>query len=123
MISIFFALLFVHFLFDYPLQGDWMSRAKNSSDPIPGAPWYHAMFAHTFMHGAGVTLVTGLWTLGVLEMVIHWVTDHLKCNGKLTFNQDQAIHVVCKLVWAYIAFTTVASPEVFVDTTFTGTIA
>lgn len=122
MISIFFALLFVHFLFDYPLQGDFLSKAKNSANSVPGVPWYHAMFAHTFMHGAAVTLVTGMWTLGLLEMVIHWITDNLKCNGKLTYSQDQAIHIICKLVWAYIAFTTFASPEVLVDPTFTGTI-
>ena len=121
--SLFFALLFFHFLFDYPLQGDFLSRAKNSSNPIPGVPWYHAMFAHTFMHGAAVTFVTGMWTLGLLEMLVHWFTDHMKCNNKLTFNQDQAIHIICKLVWAYIAFTTLASPEVLVDAIYTGNIA
>jgi len=118
--SIFFALLFFHFLFDYPLQGDFLSKAKNSSNPIPGVPWYHAMFAHTFMHGAAVTLVTGMWTLGLLEMIVHWFTDHLKCNNKLTFNQDQVIHIICKLLWAYIAITTFASPEILIDPTFTG---
>jgi hypothetical protein len=123
MMSIFFALLFFHFIFDYPLQGDFLSRAKNSLNPVPGVPWYQAMFAHTFMHGAAVTLVTGMWTLGLLEMIVHWYTDHLKCNNKLTFNQDQAIHIICKLVWAYIAFTTFASPEILIDPTLTGNIA
>lgn len=111
MITLFLALLFLHFLLDYPLQGDFLSRAKNSSNPIPGVPWYQAMFAHTFMHGAAVTFVTGMWTLGLLEMIVHWFTDHLKCKGKLTFNQDQAIHIASKFVWAYIAITTVVQPE------------
>lgn len=123
MISLFFALVFFHFLFDYALQGDFLAKAKNSSNPIPGVPWYHAMFAHTFMHGAAVTFVTGMWTLGLLEMLVHWFTDHMKCNNKLTFNQDQAIHIICKLVWAYIAFTMLPVPEVLVDTVYTGNIA
>lgn len=113
MISLFFALLFFHYLFDYPLQGDFLAKAKNRSNPIPGVPWYHAMAAHTFLHGFAVTIVTGMWTLGLLEMIVHWITDDLKCRGKLTFNQDQAIHVIAKLVWAYIAFTMLPTPEVF----------
>lgn len=111
MITLFLALLFCHYLFDYPLQGDFIARAKNSTNPIPGVPWYQVMFAHTFMHGAAVTFVTGMWTLGLLEMLVHWYTDHLKCNGKLTFNQDQGIHIVSKLVWAYVAITTMVQPE------------
>lgn len=103
MIPLFLALLFVHFLMDYPLQGDFLSRAKNRTDPIPGVPWYQALFAHSFMHGAGVWLVTGMWTLAALELVIHWITDDLKCRKVLTYNQDQIIHIACKLLWAYLA--------------------
>jgi hypothetical protein len=112
-ISLFVALLFFHYLFDYPLQGDWLSRAKSRFNPIPGAPWYHAMFAHTFMHGAAVMFVTGMWTLGLLEMIVHWITDDLKSRGALTFNQDQAIHIISKLIWGYVAYTVLPAPEVF----------
>jgi hypothetical protein len=31
-----------HALADYPLQGDFLSRAKNRSAPIPGFPWWQA---------------------------------------------------------------------------------
>jgi len=96
-------LLFAHFLFDYPLQGDWLSRAKNRFDPIQHVPWYQAMAAHTAMHGMAVWLITGIPLLGLAEMAIHWITDDLKLRGELTFNQDQAIHIVCKVVWAVIA--------------------
>lgn len=71
------------------------------------------MGAHAFMHGFAVTFVTGVWTLGLLEFIIHWITDDLKCRGKLTYNQDQLIHITSKLVWAYIAFALLPSPEVF----------
>lgn len=102
MIELFALLLFAHFLFDYPLQGDWLARAKNRSDPIPHVPWYQAMFAHTAMHGMAVWIITGIPLLGLAEMAIHWITDDLKLQGELTFNQDQAIHIVCKVVWAVI---------------------
>ena len=102
MIELFALLLFAHFLFDYPLQGDWLARAKNRSDPIPHVPWYQAMFAHTAMHGMAVWIITGIPLLGLAEMTIHWITDDLKLQGELTFNQDQAIHIVCKAVWAVI---------------------
>ena len=102
MIELFALLLFAHFLFDYPLQGDFLSRAKNRFDPIPHVPWYQAMFAHTAMHGLAVWVITGIPLLGLAEMAIHWITDDLKLRGELTFNQDQAIHITCKVVWVVI---------------------
>lgn len=102
--SMFLALLFFHFLFDYPLQGDFISRAKNRTNPIPGVPWQQAMFAHGFMHGFAVWIVTGLWTLAILEMFVHVITDDLKCRNVLTFNQDQFIHILSKALWVYLAY-------------------
>ena len=92
-------LLAAHALADYPLQGDFLAKAKNRASPLPGVPWYQALGAHAIIHGAAVALVTGRTSLGVAEAIIHAVTDDLKCRGKLTFNQDQAIHIACKLAW------------------------
>lgn len=103
-VSLFALLIFGHALADYPLQGDFLSRAKDRSAPIPGVPWYQAMGAHVIIHGVIVWLLTGLWWLGVAELVIHAVTDDTKCRGKLSFNQDQAIHIACKAAWALIAW-------------------
>lgn len=102
MISLFTALLFFHFLLDYPLQGDFLSKAKNRYNPIPHVPWYQAMFAHTAMHGVVVAFLTGIPVLGMFEMAIHWWTDDQKCRGELTYNQDQAIHIICKVVWTIV---------------------
>ena len=96
----FLVLLLVHFLLDYPLQGDFLSRAKNRHNPIQHVPWYQAMFAHTAMHGIAVGLITGIWLFALLEMAIHWWTDDRKCSGELTYNQDQIIHILCKVIWA-----------------------
>lgn len=98
-----FGLLVVgHALADYPLQGDFLSRAKNRTAPIPGVPWYQALGAHAVIHGGVVGALTGLWWLGVAEALIHAVTDDAKCRGKIGFNTDQAIHIACKAAWVLI---------------------
>ncbi len=98
-----FALMVGHAIADYPLQGDFLAKAKNRTAPIPGVPWWQALAAHALIHGGFVAAITGVWWLGVLELGVHALTDDLKCRGRLSYNQDQAVHVVCKLVWVIIA--------------------
>lgn len=93
-------LLVVHALCDYPLQGDFLSRAKNPTAPIPGVPWLWAMTAHAAIHGGGVGLVTNSTSLGVAEFVAHGLIDWAKCRGWLSFSADQWLHIACKVVWA-----------------------
>lgn len=99
------ALMIGHFLADYPLQGDFLSRAKNRANPIPGVPWYQALGAHAVIHGGFVWAITGFWWLGLLEAILHAGTDDAKCTGKISFNHDQAFHFACKAMWAWIAAT------------------
>jgi hypothetical protein len=96
------ALIGGHALCDYPLQGDFLSKAKNRHAPIPGVPFWQALGAHAAIHGAMVALITGIWWLAPAEAAIHWLTDDAKCCGKITFNQDQAIHLICKAAWLAI---------------------
>lgn len=99
------ALLFMlvwHALADYPLQGDFLAKAKNRSAPIPGVPWYQAMVAHSLIHAGGAAFITGSWILGGLEFVFHFLIDHAKCSGKIGFNYDQTLHFVCKCMWAVV---------------------
>ena len=60
-------------------------------------PWYAWMSAHALIHGGAVTLVTGFWMLGVLEAGLHAWIDHAKCEGRIDFDQDQLLHLACKL--------------------------
>ena len=101
--EIFVWMLIGHALADYPLQGDFLSRAKNRTAPIPGIPWQQALFNHVVIHGAFVAFLTGIWWLFFAEAVIHWFTDDAKCRGKIDFNTDQAIHWACKALWFAIA--------------------
>ena len=98
-----FALLVGHALADYPLQGDFVARAKNPHDPsfanAPRFTWQIVLTMHALIHGGMVALVTGSLGLGLAEMAAHWAIDHMKNEGKLSFMEDQALHLVCKAWW------------------------
>lgn len=98
-----FWLLVGHALADYPLQGDFLAKAKNRLAPIAGVPWWQALSAHALIHAGFVSAVTGSLWLGLAEFVAHSLIDDAKCRGRLTFNQDQGLHVLCKLAWAALA--------------------
>ena len=100
--EMYFWLFAMHFLCDYPLQGDFLARAKNHNAPLPGAPWYQALIAHAFIQGAGVALVTGSITLGLCEITAHAVIDYSKSDGWFGFDMDQCLHLGCKLVWVFM---------------------
>ena len=93
----------LHMLADYPLQGDFLAKAKNRRAPIPGVPWWQALGAHSIIHGLAVGIVTRRLSLGIAETLVHAWTDDAKCRGRLTYNQDQAIHLTCKAIWAVLA--------------------
>lgn len=97
-----FWMLIGHALADYPLQGEWIAKAKNHTlRPVPGEIiWPCVLASHAAIHAGAVRLATGSWLLAGLEFVAHCVIDYAKCSGRLTYNRDQALHVGCKLLWA-----------------------
>lgn len=97
---IFLLLVFGHALADYPLQGDFLSKAKNHKAPIPGVPWWQALAAHSVIHAGFVGMITGSITFAAAEFVIHAYTDHKKCEGGISYNFDQGVHIACKVMWA-----------------------
>lgn len=96
------ALICAHALCDYPMQGDFLSKAKNRTQAIPGVPWWQAMGAHAAIHGGAVAFLTGLWWLFFAEAAIHWLTDDAKCRGHISYNTDQFIHLTCKVLWVIV---------------------
>ncbi len=87
-------LVAAHFVADYPLQGDFLAKAKFNG---PLRVWH--LFGHSAIHGGAVLLVTGSLLLGLLETVTHMAIDEAKVRGWTTFAQDQALHMVCKAAW------------------------
>jgi len=103
MLELFALMVFAHALADYPLQGDFLSKAKNHKDPIPGIPFYHALGAHSIIQAGFVGIITGMIWLAIAEFFIHVATDYAKCDGRISYNTDQAIHIGCKALWAVLA--------------------
>jgi hypothetical protein len=97
------ALIGAHCFFDYAGQGDFMAKAKNRAAPIPGVPFWQPLTAHAAVHGAAAALITGIWWVFLAEGLIHWVTDDAKCRGRISYNVDQLIHVLCKGLWLLAA--------------------
>ena len=100
--STLFALLIGHALADYPLQGEFLAKAKNHKIPITGVPWYQALGAHALIHAGVVWTITGFWWLGIVEFFAHSFIDYMKCDGKIGFNLDQSLHLICKVVYVII---------------------
>jgi hypothetical protein len=67
-----------------------------------GAPQWQALGAHAAIHGGAVGWITGIWWLGLMEAVAHFIIDDLKCRARLSFNQDQGLHLLCKVCWVGI---------------------
>lgn len=108
----FFTLLFLliagHALADFVLQTETMAMGKNRHSGIHEEkgqhfpPWQYWLSAHTLIHGGIVFLITQSLILGLLETALHTVIDALKCEGKLSFHQDQALHMICKIVYCAV---------------------
>lgn len=101
--TLLFLLVVAHALADYPLQGPFLSEAKNRHTAVGKVFWPHALAAHAVIHGGFVLALTGSLWLGLAEVAIHAVTDFLKCDNMITLNTDQFIHIACKIAWALIA--------------------
>jgi hypothetical protein len=100
-----FALVVAHNLADYPLQGSFLSEAKNRNTDIGAIFWPWALSAHALIHGGFVFLITGSLVLGLLETAAHAFIDWLKCEGDISLKQDQLAHYGCKLLWVAVACT------------------
>lgn len=97
-----FALLLIgHAVADYPLQGDWLAKAKNHKlSLVPGESiWLGCLLCHAAIHAGAVHYITASWLLAGFEFVAHTVIDYAKSDGRITYNQDQTAHVICKLIW------------------------
>lgn len=98
--QILFLMIAGHALCDVPLQPERLSRAKHDRQLV----WrMQALLAHGLIHGGAVALITGLWWLGAAETAAHMAIDNAKARGRIGHAADQALHAVCKMVWAALA--------------------
>ena len=109
MVHTLFLLLAGHALADFAFQGEAMALGKNRNPPATGGPregkedtgvpWPYWMGAHALIHGGLVAVITGSVWLGIAETVVHFGIDFAKCEGWTNIHSDQALHVLCKVVW------------------------
>lgn len=102
---LFLGMVAMHFLADYPLQGDAVAihKSRHVKDALSQAvPWYWWMTGHAMMHAVGVYLVTRSLFFSAVELVMHFGIDTMKCEKAINLNQDQALHILCKLNYAII---------------------
>lgn len=97
--EILFLLMIGHAFCDYAFQNDFVAQAKNHTTALGKMYWKWVLPSHGLMHALPVYLITQSFALGLFELVAHCVIDYLKCAGKLTFNQDQLLHLGCKVLY------------------------
>lgn len=95
-------LLAAHALCDFPLQGEYLAKGKDGTNPANAEVWPLCMSAHALIHAGAVQLVTGRIELAMAELVMHWTIDCVKCEKRIGFVTDQVLHIACKL--AYVAW-------------------
>lgn len=100
----FLLLLGMHCLGDYALQGDFMAKAKNHRNCVPGVPWWTVLLSHGTIHAMFVGIITNCITLGMCEFVLHSFIDYMKNDEKISYNIDQALHIMCKAVWSTVMY-------------------
>lgn len=93
-VETFLMLLAAHWVCDYPLQGDFLAKAKQSG-PLRA---YH-LVSHAGIHAGAVLLITGSISLALLEWALHTAIDEAKVRGVTTFAADQALHIACKAAY------------------------
>lgn len=102
-------LLAGHALADYPLNGDFLSKGKNrhSSPYLAWMPWYWCMACHCLIHAGFVCFLTNSVACGMGEFTIHFATDYAKGEKWISVDQDQFIHLGCKLLWALVIWSVI----------------
>lgn len=101
-VALFFAMAIGHALADFPLQGSYLSTQKNRHLAAGRPEWLVAVLAHSLIHAGAVWLVTGSMLLAAVELVLHSLIDHGKCEKKFGLLADQALHLSCKIVYAVL---------------------
>lgn len=101
--NLFLMLCLAHFVADFGLQSDRMATEKcPGRDVVLGWPWW--LVSHAAIHGFFVAWITEVPLLGLAELAIHVVIDYAKCRHLYRISMDQALHLLCKLVWTCLVF-------------------
>jgi hypothetical protein len=108
--ELFFLLLIGHAIADFALQNDFMAMAKNHTTDLGKQFWHWVLPAHALIHSGFVYMITGSFTLTLVEFIAHSVIDFAKCDGEISLNMDQFLHIACKALYVVLLVTQVPLP-------------
>ena len=130
-ILLLFAMIFLHIVDDYYLQG-WLASAKqknyweqNAPDKLYKYDYIMALFMHSFSWAFMIMLVPTIYVLTaatninvvtimiaiffVVNLCIHMYTDNQKANKKkINLIQDQLVHLV-QIIGTWVYFIVIIS--------------
>lgn len=91
-----FTSLCIHFIMDYPFQGDFLAKFKSrhalGDDHNPF--WIHCLTAHSAIHAFPYLALFGnVYAAGIM-FVTHWIIDFLKCENYYSIHVDQILHII-----------------------------
>lgn len=103
--------MFFHFLCDYALQNDYIAQAKNRNTKLGMNVWGVVLLAHAAIHSLPI-LITGLILFGfnspfvsliaIFQLLTHFIIDFCKCEEKISYLTDQALHLLISCFTALI---------------------
>lgn len=104
-LAVFAALVVVHALADFPLQGPYLAQQKTRASAHSRAEWLVALLAHSAIHAGGVWLVTGSMVFGAVEFALHGLIDLGKGEGRYGLLADQGLHLLTKAGYVAVLMT------------------
>ncbi|MBN8460120.1 MAG: DUF3307 domain-containing protein [Verrucomicrobia bacterium] len=93
---LFAAFAVLHFVADFPLQGEYLARNKVRCHAASASEWIVALCAHSAIQAGGVWLVTGSPDFAAVEFGLHALIDLAKGERKFGLLADQIMHLACK---------------------------
>lgn len=100
MFEMFFILLCSHSIADFALQNDYIAQAKNRNSELGKDVWFMVLPAHGFIHAGLVYFVTMNIYASIFQFITHVIIDFVKCENKIGYKTDQALHVFIMLLIA-----------------------
>ncbi len=105
-----FKLIIGHAVADFVLQQKAMSigkcrRSKQDNKLArkwPPYMWFYWLTAHSLVNAGVVWLITDSMLFAFVELILHWIIDHLKCEKLTNLHTDQLLHLTCKIMYAVL---------------------
>ena len=102
----FLKLIMAHALADFSLQtaamGTFKNRYYHFTEDMKHVPtWQYWMTAHALINVLLVWVVTGVCWLGLVETILHWLIDYIKCENLISAHKDQLLHLFTKIGYLF----------------------